>query len=63
MDFIVGEKEGGSMVQDMLSMTALIEQQKRADVAIRQKVVADAQHNEAFWAEHFGQTVLWLFSE
>lgn len=60
--FIVGGKEGEDMVQPMNQMQQLISEQGHPQQHIQAKVIADGQHNEAFWRVHFSDAIEWLFN-
>lgn len=59
--FIVGEKEGESMVKGMKKMTAQLQAQGHETNELYSKVVPGAEHNEMFWRSEFKDAVLWLF--
>lgn len=61
LDFLVGTEEGDGMVEGMQRMVTLINSQKHPSKYMRSEVVDGAEHNEAFWAARFKQSVLWLY--
>ena len=61
MYFLMGEKEGGTMVSDMDKMIALMKDSGFKTTNIQSKVVQDGQHNEKLWRENFEEALLWLF--
>ena len=63
MFFLVGDKEGDNMVNDMESVISLMKNNNFPSNNIFQKVVPNGQHNERLWRDNFEEAVLWLFDE
>ena len=61
MYFLMGDKEGGTMVADMNKMVALMKDSGFNEDNINSKVVIDGRHNEKLWRENFEEAILWLF--
>ncbi|AFU99329.1 alpha/beta hydrolase [Simiduia agarivorans] len=58
--FLMGEKEGGSMVPDFDRMQQLMRATNTEDTLLFH-TVAHGQHNETLWRTHLGWVLLWLF--
>ena len=63
MFFLVGDKEGDNMINDMERVISLMKNNNFLSNNIFQKVVPNGQHNEKLWRDHFEEAVLWLFDE
>ncbi|MBT8272390.1 MAG: DUF4968 domain-containing protein, partial [Bacteroidia bacterium] len=61
MYFLVGGKEGESMVPDMTRMVDLMKQGGYGNEQIKKKIVEEGIHNEKFWQDEFEEAILWLF--
>lgn len=59
--FLVGTKEGDSMVSNMEKMVAQQLAQGHLPSNLVSKVVEGAEHNESFWSEEFPEAILWLY--
>ena len=63
MYYLVGGKEGDTMVPDMKKMIALMKTKGFKATNIFEKVVSDGKHTEAFWRKEFKQAILWMFAK
>ena len=63
MYYLVGGKEGATMVPDMKKMIALMKTKGFKATNIFEKVVSDGKHTEAFWRKEFKQAILWMFAK
>jgi alpha-glucosidase len=61
--FLVGDKEGDTMVPDQNRMVELLKSKGTNDNQIRNLIIKDGQHNEKLWSENFAAAYNWLFSE
>jgi predicted alpha/beta superfamily hydrolase len=61
--FLVGSKEGDSIVQDQNNMVALLIEKGVVEKHIINKVINGGKHNEAFWSKYFPEAHQWLFQE
>lgn len=60
--FLVGGKEGNTMVPDTKNMANLLEDLGFPKENIKTKVVADGKHTESFWKGEFLETITFLFN-
>lgn len=58
---LVGDKEGETMVEDTNRMRNLLISSGFKAANLQTKVVAGAEHNEAFWKSEFESIIRWLF--
>lgn len=58
--FLVGSKEGDSMVPDQEKMVALLLEKGVKTEQIQNKIVEGGEHNEAFWSSNFPEAYQWL---
>ncbi|WP_111683531.1 alpha/beta hydrolase [Winogradskyella tangerina] len=61
--FLIGEKEGDSMVPDQERMVSLLKSKGVKDEQIESHIIKDGEHNEALWSTYFGQAYLWLYND
>lgn len=61
--FVVGSKEGETMVKDMQNMVKQIVDQGHKQELIKARVVQGAKHNESFWAAEFSAAIQWLYKK
>lgn len=60
--FLMGEHEGGSMLEDFIAMQERIGTQAPEDTT-RFITVAHGEHNETLWRTHLGWALLWLYPD
>lgn len=60
--FLVGGKEGETMVPDTENMAKLLVKTGFSKENIKTKIVEKGKHNEAFWKEEFLETITFLFN-
>jgi len=60
--FLVGEKEGDSMVPDTENMGKLLVELGFPAENIKTKIVADGKHTEAFWKAEFLEVIEFLYN-
>ena len=58
--FLAGTDEGEDMIPNQERMVELLKDQSVAEVQIKNRSIEGGQHNEKFWAEHFGEAYQWL---
>jgi len=63
MYFLVGDKEGGSMVPDMTKIIDIMISYGFSEPNISKNIIAEAQHIERFWSQEFERAILWLFTK
>lgn len=63
LNFLVGGKEGESMVEPMQQMVRKILDKGHPTDQITSKVNPEGEHNEKFWRLEFREAVLWLFEK
>lgn len=63
LNFLVGAKEGESMVDGMNQMVERILSNGHPVDQLTSKVNAEGEHNEKFWRSEFREAVLWLFNQ
>ncbi len=61
LNFLMGEKEGESMVVPMREMVQKILDRGHPNDRISSKINPEGEHNEKFWRSEFPKAVLWLF--
>ncbi|MBC2845642.1 alpha/beta hydrolase [Winogradskyella flava] len=61
--FLVGEKEGKTMVPDQERMVAILKSKGVKENQIRNRIIEDGEHNEKFWSTYFGEAYQWLTSK
>lgn len=61
MYLLVGGKEGGSMVPDMVKAKKLLLEKGFKKSNLTSKINKEAEHNEAFWSSEFEAVVKWLY--
>lgn len=59
--YLVGEKEGQDMVDNMNAMVELMLANNFSEENIHKKIVPHGTHSESFWKTEFKPAVLWLF--
>ncbi|MDX1391839.1 MAG: alpha/beta hydrolase-fold protein [Rheinheimera sp.] len=62
ISMLMGGKEGRQMVTNLQKMAALLQKQGLNSTQLAVKVVADGEHNEAFWRSEFADSALYLFN-
>ncbi len=60
--YLVGEKEGDTMVKSMNDMVSLIKNGGISEYNIFSKVVPHGTHSESFWKTEFEGAIRWLFN-
>ncbi|MFY9242339.1 MAG: alpha/beta hydrolase-fold protein [Polaribacter sp.] len=60
--FLVGEKEGDTMVPDTENMAKLLVDSGFPDKNIKTKIVADGIHSESFWKTEFLEVITFLYN-
>jgi predicted alpha/beta superfamily hydrolase len=60
---MTGGKEGKESSDDLKKMTAQLRKQKHPDENLHSEIIADGEHNEAFWCNEFPKAVTWLFQK
>ena len=58
--FLVGTKEGDTMVPDQKKMVSLLLDKGVKTDNIQNKIIEDGEHNEAFWSTNFPVAFQWL---
>ena len=59
--FLIGEKEGYSMVPDQERMVELLKSKGVTSRQMSSHVIKDGEHNEKLWASSFAQAYQWLY--
>lgn len=62
MFFLVGDSEGGNMVQDTEKMVEIMKANGFIKENIYKKIVPGGEHGEKLWSSQFEQAILWLYS-
>ncbi|WP_439151950.1 alpha/beta hydrolase [Winogradskyella sp.] len=60
--FLAGTDEGETMIPKLNNMISLLKSKGLNDNQIDAQIIEGGQHNEQFWAEHFGKAYQWLFN-
>lgn len=60
--FLVGTKEGDSMVPNQNKMVALLLNKGVKAENIQNRIIKDGEHNETFWSTNFPEAFQWLIS-
>ncbi|WP_298904189.1 alpha/beta hydrolase-fold protein [uncultured Psychroserpens sp.] len=58
--FLVGDKEGDTMVPDQEKMVTLLLKKGVKQDCIVNKIIKDGEHNEALWSSNFPEAFQWL---
>lgn len=58
---LAGTNEGESMIPKLEEMLSLLKLKGVKEHQIESQIIAGGEHNEDFWAQHFGTAYLWLF--
>lgn len=61
LSFLMGEKEGESMVLPMQEMVQKILDRGHPSDHISSKINPEGEHNEKFWRSEFAEAIQWLF--
>ncbi len=61
--FLVGDKEGDSMVPDQEKMVTLLLNKGVKTEQIQNKIIEGGEHNEALWSSNFPEAFQWLTSD
>ncbi len=59
--FLVGGKEGDTMVPDTENMAKLLVEKGFPEENLKTKIVADGKHTESFWKAEFLETITFLY--
>lgn len=59
--FLAGTDESENMIPDQDRMVALLKQKGVKEYQIESHDIEGGQHNETFWASHFGNAYQWLY--
>lgn len=60
--FLVGSKEGESMVPDQEKMVTLLLNKGVKKEQIQNRIIEGGEHNEAFWGSNFPEAFQWLMT-
>lgn len=60
---VMGGREGRDSIRDMNAMHDLLLDKGHPKTGLRARVVADGEHNEAFWRGEFAAAILWLYED
>jgi len=60
--FLAGTDEGETMIPKLEEMITLLKSKGAKDNQLESHIIKDGQHNEKFWAAHFGEAYQWLFN-
>ena len=60
--FLVGTKEGDTMVPDQKKMVSLLLDKGVNTEHIQNKIIEGGEHNEAFWSSNFPEAFQWLMT-
>lgn len=60
--FLAGTNEGESMIPKLEDMLSLLKSKGVKKHQIESRIIDGGEHNENFWAQHFGTAYLWLFT-
>jgi len=60
--FLVGDKEGGDMVEGQERMIKLLKSKNVESKQIQSYIIQDGEHNEKLWSSNFGKAYLWLYN-
>jgi len=63
MYFLVGTKEGETMVADTNQMIKTLQTNGFCKENLKNKIVEGAKHNEQFWKTEFEEAIVWLFKK
>ncbi|WP_460218455.1 alpha/beta hydrolase [Psychroserpens sp. MEBiC05023] len=61
--FLVGSKEGDSMIPDQEKMVKLLLAKGVNPDQIQHKIIEGGEHNEAFWSSNFPEAFQWLIKQ
>jgi len=59
---LAGEKEGEEMVESTLKIEKLLLETGFKSKNLTSRIVAEGEHNEAFWSSEFLQVIKWLYN-
>ena len=60
--FLVGDKEGGGMVEDLNKTLELLKNAGYDESCVKTKIAPDGRHAEWFWSREFGDAVRFMFN-
>ncbi|MEO1030636.1 MAG: alpha/beta hydrolase-fold protein [Bacteroidota bacterium] len=60
--FLIGEKEGDSMVPDQDRMVKLLKSKGVKPKQMESHIIKDGEHNEKLWSTNFEKAYLWLYN-
>lgn len=63
MYFLVGENEGGDMVDDMEDMIDLLKEKGYLQENLTSLIVPEGEHNEKLWSRQWEKAYRWMFHE
>ncbi|WP_299362525.1 alpha/beta hydrolase-fold protein [Winogradskyella sp.] len=58
--FLIGDKEGGTMVTDQERMVELLKSKGVKAKQMESYIIKDGEHNEKLWSTYFGKAYRWL---
>ncbi|WP_299525441.1 alpha/beta hydrolase-fold protein [Winogradskyella sp.] len=60
--FLIGEKEGDSMVPDQERIVELLKSKGVTSKQISSHIIKDGEHNEKLWSTNFAKAYQWLYN-
>jgi len=60
--FLAGTNEGETMIPKLEEMLRLLRSKGVKESQIESRIIDGGEHNETFWAQHFGTAYLWLYT-